>query len=114
MQPQTLQIATWLLYFDGFFALVSLIDKSGYIGYLRYQFPFGGLLGLISVGDTLPHNLLFHLFFEEVGMGQNLKDRIPNQLIGELYFKVAAISAFLDFVGFFIDVVPLQSRAIIH
>ena len=49
MQPQTLQIATWLLYFDGFFALVSLIDKSGYIGYLRYQYPFGFLLGIISV-----------------------------------------------------------------
>ena len=49
MQPQTLQIATWLLYFDGFFALVSLIDKSGYLGYLRFQYPFGFLLGLISV-----------------------------------------------------------------
>ena len=49
MQPQTLQIATWLLYFDGFFALVSLIDKSGYIGYLRFQYPFGFLLGIISV-----------------------------------------------------------------
>ena len=49
MQPQTLQIATWLLYFDGFFALVSLIDKSGYIGYLRFQYPFGFLLGVISV-----------------------------------------------------------------
>ena len=50
MQPQTLQIATWLLYFDGFFALVNLIDKSGYIGYLRFQYPFGFLLGIISVG----------------------------------------------------------------
>lgn len=50
MQPQTLQIATWLLYFDGFFALVSLIDKSGYIGYLRFQYPFGFMLGIISVG----------------------------------------------------------------
>lgn len=50
MQPQTLQIATWLLYFDGFFSLVSLIDKSGYIGYLRFQYPFGFLLGIISVG----------------------------------------------------------------
>ena len=49
MQPQTLQIATWLLYFDGFFALVSLIDKSGYIGYLRFQYPFGFILGIISV-----------------------------------------------------------------
>ena len=49
MQPQTLQIATWLLYFDGFFALVSLIDKSGYIGHLRFQYPFGFLLGFSSV-----------------------------------------------------------------
>ena len=49
MQPQTLQIATWLLYFDGFFALVSLIDKSGYVGYLRFQYPFGSTLGVISV-----------------------------------------------------------------
>jgi hypothetical protein len=29
MQPQTLQIATWLLYFDGFFALVDLLDGGG-------------------------------------------------------------------------------------
>ena len=49
MQPQTLQIAPWLLYFDGFFALVSLIDKSGYLGYLRFQYPFGSLLGIVSV-----------------------------------------------------------------
>jgi len=49
MQPQTLQIATWLLYFDGFFTLVSLIDKSGHIGYLRFQYPFGFILGIISV-----------------------------------------------------------------
>lgn len=58
MQPQTLQIATWLLYFDGFFALVSLIDKSGYIGYLRYQYPFGFLLGLISVALYVSGGLL--------------------------------------------------------
>ena len=49
MQPQTLQIATWLLYFDGFFALVSVIYKDGYIGVLQYEYPFGFLLGVISV-----------------------------------------------------------------
>ena len=49
MQPQTLQIATWLLYFDGFFALVSVLDKSGHLGYLRYRYSFGFLLGFISV-----------------------------------------------------------------
>jgi uncharacterized membrane protein (UPF0136 family) len=49
MQPQTLQIATWLLYFDGFFALVSVLDKTGHLGYLRYRYSFGLLIGLISV-----------------------------------------------------------------
>ena len=35
MQPQTLQIATWLLYLNGFFALVGLLDRSVWIGYAR-------------------------------------------------------------------------------
>lgn len=50
MQPQTLQIATWLLYLSGFFAFVSVIDKTGYLGYLRYRFGIGLLLGLVVVG----------------------------------------------------------------
>jgi uncharacterized membrane protein (UPF0136 family) len=49
MQPQTLQIATWLLYFDGFFALVSVLDQSGHLGYFRHRYSFGFLLGLASV-----------------------------------------------------------------
>jgi uncharacterized membrane protein (UPF0136 family) len=58
MQPQTLQIATWLLYFDGFFALVNVTYKSGYIGYLRNQYPFGFLLGIISVALYVSGGLL--------------------------------------------------------
>ena len=50
MQPQTLQIATWLLYLNGFFAFVSVFDKTGYLGYVRYRFGFGFLLGLVVVG----------------------------------------------------------------
>ncbi len=50
MQPQTLQIATWLLYLNGFFSLVSLFDKTGYLGYMRYRFGFGLILGLVVVG----------------------------------------------------------------
>ena len=50
MQTQTLQIATWLLYLNGFFSLVSLFDKTGYLGYMRYRFGFGLLLGLVVVG----------------------------------------------------------------
>ncbi len=44
MQPQTLQIATWLLYLNGFFALVGLLDRSDWIGYARVS---KGSLGLL-------------------------------------------------------------------
>ena len=45
-QPQTLQIATFLLYFNAFFALLALFDERGYLGYLRDRFGFGVILGL--------------------------------------------------------------------
>ncbi|MDA0369865.1 MAG: hypothetical protein O3B19_03620 [Actinomycetota bacterium] len=44
MQPQTLQIATWLLYLNGFFAFVGLLDRSDWIGYARVS---KGSLGLV-------------------------------------------------------------------
>ncbi|MEK7295955.1 MAG: hypothetical protein AAB018_05405, partial [Actinomycetota bacterium] len=49
MQPQTLQIATWLLYLNGFFALMSVSDKSGYLGYIRLRFGVGLLIDLVVV-----------------------------------------------------------------
>lgn len=49
MQPQTLQIATWLLYINGFFALVELIDGGGVLHYFRQRYTFGFLLGLAVV-----------------------------------------------------------------
>lgn len=49
MQPQTLQIATWLLYINGFFALVELIDGGGVLHYFRVQYSLGIFLGLIIV-----------------------------------------------------------------
>ncbi len=49
MQPQTLQIATWLLYINGFFALVELIDGGGVLHYFRVRYSFGIFLGLIIV-----------------------------------------------------------------
>lgn len=49
MQPQTLQIATWLLYLNGFFALVSTFDKTGYLGYIRFRFGIGLLVDLVVV-----------------------------------------------------------------
>ena len=50
MQPQTLQIATWLLYFDGFFGLVDLLDGGGEMYYLRLRHPGGILIGLAIIG----------------------------------------------------------------
>lgn len=49
MQPQTLQIATWLLYLNGFFALMSVFDKAGYLGYVRFRYGLGFLIGLVVV-----------------------------------------------------------------
>ncbi len=49
MQPQTLQIASMLLYLNGFFALISVIDKTDYLGYLRTRYWFGALLALAVV-----------------------------------------------------------------
>ena len=49
MQPQTLQIATWLLYINGFFAFVELIDGGGVLHYFRNQYSFGILFGLMVV-----------------------------------------------------------------
>lgn len=40
MHPQTLAIAMFLLYIDGAFAVVALLDRSGEIGFLRL---LGGL-----------------------------------------------------------------------
>ena len=49
MQPQTLQIATILLYLNGFFALMSVIDRNDYLGYIRDRYWFGLIIGLTIV-----------------------------------------------------------------
>lgn len=49
MQPQTLQIAAMLLYLNGFFALISVIDSTDYLGYLRDRYSIGLIIGLIVV-----------------------------------------------------------------
>jgi len=49
MQPQTLQIAAMLLYLNGFFALISVIDTTDYLGYIRSRFTLGLIVGLVVV-----------------------------------------------------------------
>ena len=50
MQPQTLQIAMWLLYLNGFFALIGYMDKSDWAGIARdNKGLLGSLVGLFVV-----------------------------------------------------------------
>ena len=47
MAPQTLQIATMLLYLNGFFALIGFMDKSDWVGIARVsKGSLGTLVGL--------------------------------------------------------------------
>ena len=46
LQPQTLQIGTFLLYINGFFAAASVLDKKDYLGYVRERWSIGGLVGI--------------------------------------------------------------------
>jgi len=48
-QPQTLQIATWLLYINAFFGLVDLIDTNGWLGVARVVHGGIGLLVGIAI-----------------------------------------------------------------
>lgn len=52
MQPQTLQIATWLLYINGFFALIGYLGSEDWIGVARVSKGFlGGAAGLAVVAS---------------------------------------------------------------
>jgi len=46
--PQTLQIALWLLYINGAFALIEYLDGTDDLGYLRGRSAVGALAGLIA------------------------------------------------------------------
>lgn len=79
MQPQTLQVATWLLYLNGFFALISVFDETGYLGYIRFRFGVGLLIGLMVVA--------FHI----VGGFLMANDR-------KLGYRLSMVAAFSPFV----------------
>lgn len=51
MQPQTLQIATWLLYINGFFAIVGFLGQEDWIGLARVtKGGLGIVAGLAVIG----------------------------------------------------------------
>ena len=52
MQPQTLQIATWLLYLNGLFLFIDVTDMSDVLGYYRWRYGALGVL-IYAVGEGL-------------------------------------------------------------
>jgi hypothetical protein len=58
-QPQTLQIATFLLYLNGFFALIDFLDKAGWLGAARVRDgSLGVLIGLVVIASYALGGLL--------------------------------------------------------
>ena len=52
MQPQTLQIATWLLYLNGFFAFVGFLGSNSWIGIARSEKGIlGALVGMAVIAS---------------------------------------------------------------
>ena len=80
MQPQTLQIATWLLYINGFIALAFFVDGDDTIGDIRTRFKLGLVYGLLVIATHVLGGLL---------MANERK-------IG---YKLAVIAAFTPFVS---------------
>jgi hypothetical protein len=80
MQPQTLQIATWLLYMNGFFALANFMDSQMEIGYIRQVYTFGPIYGIAVIAFHLLGGLL---------MANDLK----------LGYKIALAASFSPFVS---------------
>jgi hypothetical protein len=58
MQPQTLQIATMLAYFECFFSAVAILDGGGYIGFLARRSPFWLFIVVVATGCLAVGGLL--------------------------------------------------------
>jgi uncharacterized membrane protein len=80
LQPQTMQIATWLLYLNGFFALISFMDQRDWIGYGRVdKGALGSLVGIIVLASFIGGGFLM------------ANDR-------KIGYKLALVAAFSPFV----------------
>lgn len=96
-QPQTLQIATFLLYFNGVFAFIGLLGNSGSYFLLRVLLVAGGVLGGFGIANEqkwgyglgiamsfAPFMINFWLF----------KDPLPGNLLA-LMFDIALVALLL-------------------
>lgn len=58
-QPQTLQIATWLLYINGFFALINFLDRNDWLGFARTtKGALGVLVGIAVIASHVAGGFL--------------------------------------------------------
>ncbi len=75
-----MQIATWLLYLNGFFALISFMDQRDWIGYARVdKGALGSLVGIIVLASFIGGGFLM------------ANDR-------KIGYKLALVAAFSPFV----------------
>ena len=116
MHPQTLGIATWLLYIDGVFSTLGFLDKSNEFGALRIIGPMTGLVGLLSclflfgsgflmangkllgwylgIAASLSHLLarfIMSAYQEDYGFTYSLADRITGGDLISFMFEAALV-----------------------
>ena len=116
MHPQTLAIATWLLYIDGVFSTLGFLDKSNEFGALRMIGPMTGLVGLLSclflfgsgflmangkllgwylgIAASLSHLLarfIISAYQEDYGFTYSLADRITGGDLISFMFEAALV-----------------------
>ena len=116
MHPQTLGIATWLLYIDGVFSTLGFLDKSNEFGALRIIGPMTGLVGLLSclflfgsgflmangkllgwylgIAASLSHLLarfIISTYQEDYGFTYSLADRVTGGNLVSFMFEAALV-----------------------
>lgn len=109
MQPQTLQIATWLLYLNGFFAVVGFLGGEDWIGIARSNKGFLGILValLVIAGYVLGGFLMANdrrLGFRLALIGAFSPFALRIWILWQYDFGVFDMITGNNFIGFMFDV----------
>lgn len=109
MQPQTLQIATWLLYLNGFFALVGFLGSDDWIGIARAHKGIAGtLVGLVVIAGYLLGGFLMandrRLGYQLALVGAFSPFALRIWILWEYDFGLFDMITGNNFIGFLFDV----------